>query len=659
MDFLKNCKSNVQVTDGLKTLECHVYNANNEGDVQGSVATLRGQGALCASSKQQVWIFGQLDNNVQTTLANKTEVLRQEQNDTLDSLTLKAGLAGHDVRSILFDAIQGAVSSTLYTACGSMRIGPFSWLLPTGPGEASVVLRLHLYLTESGTLYATTTTGSESLTPLTENHTSRHSDVLLAPSGVHVTPVLDTDSSPVLSGAGWRGAVKDMLRVEGILVQDDTTWLPVKLQGPTSAEDQIFTWPATMCFGRTVKAKSRACEGSWKSWFAASDDPDGFSYPLADAEEWFKGAESRLQAAEENSTVRDSLAEAQRDHVDAPQGASTIAENNIGLTAPFNQRVVDQQASMAGIYPTPEDNLMPGHTNHQPNSDNNALATIPEQKDRQDAGENDLAGDTGNQARLSSSSSDPMAFAQHNDDLFGDMGGMEFGGDEVDDADFDFFNEQDEMPTVSDVPVIDEDAEMSELRPDNDELAIGNADIGPSLQEPASAAKTPEKADSDQAHPSVPDSGTNFDQNIRLNEYETPVPDSAVERPLSPFGIKERLLPPPVPASANLKRDREGEHRRSSFGPILFRDGLDLGRKYSDAYGPSNLKLGAHVTPQKSAPYIGLPRKRMDLASTEDAAGDVDSESESSSDESDVSDHRLPPQLPWNPKKRRDRKSVV
>ncbi|KAI7646772.1 hypothetical protein KC318_g19112, partial [Hortaea werneckii] len=517
MDFLKNCKSNVQVTDGLKTLECHVYNANNEYDVQGSVAKLRGQGALCASSKQQLWIFGQLDNNVQTTLADRTEELLQEQNDTLDSLTLKAGLAGHNVSSILFDAIQGAVSSALYKACGATRIGPFSWLLPTEPGEASVVLQLHLNLTESGSLYATTTTCSKSLAILTEKHASGYSDVFLAPSGVHVTPVSDPDSSSALSGAGWRDAVKSMLRVEGIVIGDDTSWLPVKLQGLTAAEDKIFTWPATMCFGQTVKAKPQACEGSWKSWFAASDDSHGFSYPLADAEEWFKGAENRSQAADAASTVRDSLAEAQRDHVDALPGASIIAETNIGLTAPFNQRVVDQQATMAGIYPTPEDNLVPGHTNYQPSSDNNALAPIPEQKDQQDAGENNVAGDTGDQARLSSSSSDPMAFAQNNDDLFGDMGGMEFGGDEVDDADFDFFNEQDEMPTVPDMPVIDEDAEMSELRPDDDDLAVEKADIVPAPQGLANAAKTPDKGDLDQVHPSAPDPGTNFDQSIQLD----------------------------------------------------------------------------------------------------------------------------------------------
>ncbi|KAI7615566.1 hypothetical protein KC319_g19661, partial [Hortaea werneckii] len=404
--------------------------------------------------------------------------------------------------------------------------------------------------------------------------------------------------------------------------------------------------------GQTVKAKSRACEGSWKSWFAASDDPHGFSYPLADAEEWFKGAESRLQAADGTSAVQESLAEAQREHVDASQGGSTTVENNIGLTAPFNQRAVDQQASMAGIYPTPEDNLMPGHTNHQPSSDNNALATIPEQKDQPDARDNNVTGDTGDQARLSSSSSDPMAFAQNNDDLFGDMGGMEFGGDEVDDADFDFFNEQDDMTVVPDVPAIDEDAEMSELRPDDNVLAGGNADVMSPLQEPANAAKTPNKGDADQVQPAAPDAGISFDHSTHLDN-ETPAPHSALERPLSPFGIKERLLPPPVPASANVKRDQEGEHRRSSFGPILFRDGLDLGRKYSDAYGPSNLKLGAHFAPQRSAPYIGLPRKRTDLAFTEDAMGDVDSESESTSDGSDVSENCLPPQLPWNPKKRR------
>ncbi|KAI6802046.1 hypothetical protein KC361_g1419 [Hortaea werneckii] len=654
MDFLKNCKSNVQVTDGLKTLECHIYNANNEYNVQGSVATLRGQGALCASSKQQVWIFGQLDNNVRATLANKTEELWQEQKDTLDSLSLKAGLAGHDVRSILFDAIQGAVSNDLNKACGAMRIGPFSWVLPTESGEASVVLHLHLNLTESGTLYATTTTGSESLTPLSQKLTSGHSDIILAPSGIHVTPVPDTESSAAFTSAGWRDAVRLMLRIDGIGVDDDTVWLPMKLQGLASAEDQIFTWPATVCFGQTVKAKSRAWEGSWKGWFAASDDPHGFSYPLADAEESFKGAENRSQAVDANNTAHEGLAEAQREHADAPQNASTMAENNIGLTAPFNQRVVDQQASMAGIYPTPEDNLMPGHTNQQPSSDNNALATIPEQKDQPDAGENNVAGDAGDQARLSSSSSDPMAFAQNNDDLFGDMGGMEFGGDEVDDADFDFFNEQDEMPAVPDMSVIDADAEMSELPPDDDGLAVGDADIVPALHEPANAAKTPDKENSDQVLSAAPDAGINLDHSAQADDDdETPAPNPAFERPLSPFRIKERLLPPPVPASAHLKSDQEGDHRRSSFGPILFRDGLDLGRKYSDAYGPNNLKLGTPVTPQQSAPYIGLPRKRVGLASNEDAMDDVDSESESSSNGSDGSDHRLPPQLPWNPKKRR------
>ncbi|KAI7340917.1 hypothetical protein KC340_g98 [Hortaea werneckii] len=299
----------------------------------------------------------------------------------------------------------------------------------------------------------------------------------------------------------------------------------------------------------------------------------------ADAEKWFKGAENRSQAVDANNTAHEGLAEAQREHADAPQGASTIAENNIGLTAPFNQRVVDQQASMAGIYPTPEDNLMPGHTNQQLSSDNNALATIPEQKDQPDAGESNVAGDAGDQARLSSSSSDPMAFAQNNDDLFGDMGGMELGGDEVDDADFDFFNEQDEMPAVPDMSVIGADAGMSELRPDDDDLAVGDADIVPALHEPANAAKTPDKEDSDQVLPAAPDAGINLDHSAQPDDDdETPAPNSAFKRPLSPFRIKERLLPPPVPASAHLKSDQEGDHRRSSFGPILFRDGLDLGR---------------------------------------------------------------------------------
>jgi len=58
--------------------------------------------------------------------------------------------------------------------------------------------------------------------------------------------------------------------------------------------------------------------------------------------------------------------------------------------------------------------------------------------------------------------------------------------------------------------------------------------------------------------------------------------DSKLEQPLSPFGIREKLLPPPVPASLTFAGSKEVEGRRHSvFSPIIFRNSTNWSEKYS------------------------------------------------------------------------------
>ena len=63
------------------------------------------------------------------------------------------------------------------------------------------------------------------------------------------------------------------------------------------------------------------------------------------------------------------------------------------------------------------------------------------------------------------SSADPQGYQPHSDDLFGDMGEMDFGANEVGDADFDYFDEPDDVAAEAEAEVDagEGDVEISSL----------------------------------------------------------------------------------------------------------------------------------------------------------------------------------------------------
>ena len=78
-------------------------------------------------------------------------------------------------------------------------------------------------------------------------------------------------------------------------------------------------------------------------------------------------------------------------------------------------------------------------------------------------------------------------------------------------------------------------------------------------------------------------------------------------KPLSPFGIKEALLPPPIPASATHGSTRlAAERRRSSFDPLVFNSGSNVAsqpsaRDYSE-FRPDDRKVSNEMGPTRVRP---------------------------------------------------------
>ena len=662
MDFFKNCKSNVQVTEKLKELPCRVYAGDTHGRAEAALAELRGKGVLCAAERQGLWVFGPMTDTISAQLASDESGWRLDRQEApLASLTLEAEFAGYHVSDILFRAIQGAVSASLHQACGAVRLGHLTWMVGDGRGERAMMLRLHLDLTEAGSLYATTTVEASRLTLATESDESDGSQVVLAPSGCQAQLIGDrTELKPAIWAESWTAATVATLRTEGLAIEDERKWLPVRVQ--SNGQTHCFFWPAKLCFAlarRGGVGKLGRTGNEWRQYFAGSDEPSGFCSPLRDAEQWFKGVEERAKA----STGIDEGQAAPTEELNPPTSEIMNVVGAAEVSAPFNQRTADQQAAMAGIYPTPEDNLVPpGLASQQPSSDNVFATAADQTQDTSTAiGTNRMSGVDG-QARDQSSSSDPAAFPQNTDDLFGDMGGMDFGGDEVGDADFDFFNEQDELSAPPPGPTMT-DTEMSELM---DTSTV--EPVEPEAQQPVpesermadADAQDADLADLNASEPAIQTTPVEqAEHQFRQNEPEPELVTRPPDRPLSPFGIKERLFPPPVPASAVQNQSPSQEHRRSSrFDPLKFREGPNLARKYSA------FALDAAPRPfATGVPDIGLPSKRKRLRERREAGWDVhgevdaeesDSEEESrdaDSSESDVIE--LPPRLPWERKRKR------
>lgn len=659
MDFFKNCATNVQHIDSIGQIPVTSYivkDAKARSPITPQIlAGLRQEGVLVTSAPQGIWVFGTLDDTVSTLLRDLDIDLHER--GTLDSHG-KTSTASE----LLLDAVESAISYSFLKTGNTLHLAPRTWLCCADQDishestdlDQRVLLQIRPRITDEGSLViATDVTASylhQTRNPVGQ---SRPVVLTLAPMGCHAQVRHERDENTIACGAQWRTIVMEYLVKHEIAISDTDDW--VMVQSHDISDSMSFLWPAKLCFEQHRVDPKEINSNNWRHLFAPPEDLNAFTDPLRVAEEWFKDA-----------AKRDELIAAYTADRKANAQVSTIGDFGGSATTspPFLLRIAEQQAIAGGIYPTPPDGLAPGPTlSHQPSSD--AVAVDHTMGEANAAAQE--SGLTTDQPplRVRASSGSDRGPELHSDesanDLFGDMDEeMDFGGDEIGDADFDFFNEEDRpqsgpVPPVhnEEVSIVDGSAEQ------HDHLDTLTSPLDMQVE----AHSSMPEAEPTQTSPSHDDGHTMIvtSTDIRGEDVEvaTQAEDVHDAKPLSPFAIKERLLPPPIPASANVGGNDTAARRSSAFDRIAFKDDLSIGRRFSTLYGPD---MKAADSAKGSAPPLNIstisdqlerhaahvPKKPI---SSDDESGASTDEPESPA--TSVSDAELPPRAPWNSKKRK------
>lgn len=646
MDFLKACTTNVQVIDGF-SMPYRLYSllegdAKREAGEQARLVTaLQRSGIWAAENMDGISVLGEKSTVEDQHLSG----FRMVAEGLLDETTIASSTAVYEA---FISALEADFTISLSKDHGAVKMGPWTWLFPGVGTEDDALVLVHLCVTYSstvGALFVTTSAAPAELSRLDDSVTNG-STLILAPSGQMAR--LQRNATRAGQHATWEHVVRDTLEAEGIALTANEQWaLVVPINATTSDEGLLSVpWPARLCF--TSSKKTPAHTLGPLAWFS-----DAFKNPLTEAEDWYTSKEDRERAAEEaDRKVKD--AEAAQNTF--PLLSGEPAESEFTTSPPFVQRMDLQNAS--GIYPTPPDGLVPGSTNH------NTSDSVPQTQIDGGPSVEGLDNDVDARARghsLASSAGFPL-YQGHADDLFGDDADMGYGDVEVDDADFSFFDEPDEPGPPGMVPA---PAQTDDEAPEDTTVATEPAESDEAKSVPVVAPDTA-NAVSHEAIPETPaqitqDFSTGSGNDTAMVADSKPTEESK-QAPLSPFGIKERLLPPPIPASAARSEREIADRRPSTFRPVLFNDRLDIDSRYR-TNGPfasvGYIERDRRGEDQTDS-VIKLPpkRKKQRLKTAEEATREEkqeysESEEDSYTDDSSASDSGLPPHLPWDSFKRK------
>ena len=689
MDILKGCASNVHVLKDVDTMRFRSFICDELQHISGAVKELRSNGAMCSAASDRLFIFygneEETSGFMDTRFRLELEGMVAEHNQT----TLPNG---HSIVSALLDALEGSITSALQRARNALKLGTWTWLLSdTGSCQSGIVVHMQPQLSEDNKkLHVSTAVRQSDLVRVGEGASLELSEIIIAPSGIPATLVsasaIGVDREKAASGifasrnGGWKTSVLAALAEEEVLLKD-VAWVRIV---PCGTQQEVF-WPASLCFfwldGDSTATPSDLSSDEWHRWF---NNTDGTHYddPLSFAANWFMTFGEREQAMHTGeATVHEGMT-----LDDIPSVRSRNENTNFDVSSPPLTNRPDLQA-LHGIYPTPPDGLVVHHaaqSQAQPEataSSNVEMAPIPSFTPSDPAPEanmhlfeNSHDVEVDPMQRNHSIASSVGAHAQDwnrgsTDDLFGDMDDLGYGREEVGDADFNFFDEPDADPSKVDV----------ETRPSSAVEAVGESEAGLPVSSSQQDIKS-ERAFASNAELSQTHAKPEYSENETSDRMEEVAPDSTVStsgcdvdmhttpakeqssptlealkaheadeiRPLSPFGIREALLPPPIPASASHSQlDTAQERRRSSFGPLAFNSGGAFApksstydysefrpedRKHSHDLGPTKVPLTAI---SESSGSVGTPSSFVDEPSDAEveSESDVDSLSTASDEE--------------------------
>lgn len=242
----------------------------------------------------------------------------------------------------------------------------------------------------------------------------------------------------------WKDTAKSWLARKGLDLNNlDTAenWVQIQLsqdasssigEGNESSNQSIVClWPVHLCFAVTADSVSASLDNrQGLRWFSEADS-QGYADPLSEAQAWYAGEGEREK-------TREAKKQAQLANLEP---ISLQDSNPLFPASPFYARADLQAAS--GVYPTPPDAILT-----QPSTALSAPdipLSIPNTAEGPQS--NEESGDLGNLPTVTEEAEDINDLGTSpldgGNDLFGDMDMDDdnFGGNELSEADFNFFDE--------------------------------------------------------------------------------------------------------------------------------------------------------------------------------------------------------------------------
>lgn len=485
-------------------------------------------------------------------------------------------------------------------------------------------------------------------------------DIWLAPNGIVARLItMNTTQSTVFapkqasSGATarqkteskqrlWKATVMEWMSNVGLPVDhpEDEHWVEVEVSEPfyarlaaeylrqmddnqSSSPLKRILWPTKYCFTRTRVDSSEAVD----SWCLLTND-DG--QPLQFAQTWLETAALRNEKLNHESH---NGIQAQNYSRDTSNAKSIEIPPKIESLAPVVHYPDLQNPSL--VYPTPPDGtLAPAMS--QMNSDvignegqDNRLARTPtgevpvkkQVSSRKASLNNNSSFDaTGVGTGLYDTNDDE-------DDLFIEMNDKTFGSKGITDADFSFFDDDDEMNDfMSEKPDVDhskqEDEELigkeiNEVLEEQVESQIPETQHGATALEETGMQITD---DTQKSPPSKEDVSQSNDAplGLKVHEASSLSADFTINAPLSPTDIKQILASKKDTKGSEEHQDTTASKGRkeSRYSAIPFKGGLSLDQKYANAgrfffnQGRDSIEIGNISLGNPSIPTIGFPFSR-------------------------------------------------
>jgi mediator of RNA polymerase II transcription subunit 13 len=686
MDALKGCASNVHVVKDIDTTRLRIFICEELQQIPDAVKELRSNGAMCSVAGDRLCIFDGVDEEASTLLEIN---LRMELDGTIAEHNRTTLPNGQSIVSAFLDALEESITFSLQRARNALKLGTWTWLLSDAERcqSGTVVLMQPHFSEDSKKLHISTAVRQSHLGHVTDDASLESRKIIIAPSGTPATLVsasaIAINRDRAASGLSatrngrWKASVLSSLTQEGVLLPKDVTWVSIM---PLGTQELVY-WPAPLCFlwldNASTTMSSDPPLDAWRRWFKCSDVTK-YEDPLSFAANWFTTYAEREQAVHtEEATAHENMT------LGSMPGVQTRNENTtFDVSSPPLTHRPDLQA-LHGIYPTPPDGLAAHAAPLQLQVQSDVVAAphaeisqlpnftpsdpVPESNIALFENGHDVDTDPTMQRNHSIASSigpHPQDWNRGStDDLFGDMEDLGYGREEVGDADFNFFDEPDADPPKTDVERRAFSASKAATESET-ELPVSSfqQDIK-SERETAPNVKIPhthdkEFSENENENPShmegvVPTSVVSIgsaDVDVRRTpvlkkEHSSPILPAAKAhgtdeiKPLSPFGIREALLPPPIPASASHSQfGAAQERRRSSFGPLVFNAGGTFAPKSStydySEFKPEDRKSSYDLGPTKvpltaiseSSGSDGTPNPFADEES------DAETESESEAD---------------------------